>query len=335
MEYPKFKVCCRCFTFNQAKYITDAMNGFTMQHTSFPFVCTIVDDASTDGEQEVIRKYLEDNFDFSEGSTAFNKETDYGFLTYAQHKTNKNCYFAVLYLKENHYSKKKSKNPYISKWRDICTYEAMCEGDDYWIDENKLQNQVDVLDSNPEVILVHTGFKNVNEKGEVINRPKYNRFMNISAKEKSLVSLFDKNHIMTLSCVFRKELLSNPLFANSPAFYDYSYFLASAFLGRIKYIPQITCCYRLNPGSVMQTKRDIVNKKLYEVYRYYVLHYLTNEVHQSLMDKIQTLFYICTNILFNRDKGMLHCVLINKPLGYFVLPFSALFSLLKSIKNKC
>ena len=99
MEYPKFKVCCKCFTFNQAKYITEAMNGFTMQQTSFPFVCTIVDDASTDGEQDVIRKYLEDNFDFSEGSVAYHKETDYAHITYAQHKTNKNCYFAVLYLK--------------------------------------------------------------------------------------------------------------------------------------------------------------------------------------------------------------------------------------------
>ena len=65
MEYPKFKVCCMCFTFNQAKYITDAMNGFTMQQTSFPFVCTIVDDASTDGEQEVIKQYVDENFDFS------------------------------------------------------------------------------------------------------------------------------------------------------------------------------------------------------------------------------------------------------------------------------
>ena len=98
MEYPKFKVCCRCFAFNQAKYITDAMNGFTMQQTQFPFVCTIVDDASNDGEQEVIKKYVEENFDFSEGSDAYHKETDYAFITYAQHKTNKNCYFAVLYL---------------------------------------------------------------------------------------------------------------------------------------------------------------------------------------------------------------------------------------------
>ena len=74
MEYPKFKVCCRCFTFNHAKFITDTMNGFTMQQTSFPFVCTIVDDASTDGEQQVICKYLEEDFDLSKCSEAFHKK---------------------------------------------------------------------------------------------------------------------------------------------------------------------------------------------------------------------------------------------------------------------
>lgn len=150
MEYPQFKVCCRCFTFNQSKYITDAMNGFTMQQTSFPFVCTIVDDASTDGEQEVIRKYVEDNFDFSEGSVAIHKETDYAHITYAQHKTNKNCYFAVLYLKENHYSQRKPKMGYLSEWRDMCEYEAICEGDDYWIAPDKLEKQVNFLDENPD-----------------------------------------------------------------------------------------------------------------------------------------------------------------------------------------
>ena len=102
MEYPKFKVTVSCMTYNQSKYITDTMNGFTMQQTDFPFVCTIVDDASTDGEQEVISKYLEENFDFSDDSVAYHKETDYAHITYAQHKTNKYCFFAVLYLKENH-----------------------------------------------------------------------------------------------------------------------------------------------------------------------------------------------------------------------------------------
>lgn len=157
MEYPKFKVCCRCFTFNQAKYITDAMNGFTMQQTSFPYVCTIVDDASTDGEQDVIRKYVEDNFDFSEGSVAFHKETDYAHITYAQHKTNKNCFFAVLYLKENHYSQRKPKMGYLSEWRDMCEYEALCEGDDWWISAEKLQKQYDILENHQELDMCACG----------------------------------------------------------------------------------------------------------------------------------------------------------------------------------
>ena len=189
MEYPKFKVTVSCMTYNQSKYITDAMNGFTMQQTSFPFVCTIVDDASTDGEQEVIRKYVEDNFDFSEGSVAYHKETDYAHITYAQHKTNKNCYFAVLYLKENHYSQRKSKMGYLSEWRDMCEYEAICEGDDYWIAPDKLQLQVDFLNENKEYVMVHTDFdlvdgvrrhyKEIYEDGEYLPRGIYNNGFNI------------------------------------------------------------------------------------------------------------------------------------------------------------
>ena len=57
----KVEVVVRCITFNHAPYIQEALNGFTMQKTTFPFVCTIIDDASTDGEQDVIKKYLEDN----------------------------------------------------------------------------------------------------------------------------------------------------------------------------------------------------------------------------------------------------------------------------------
>lgn len=171
MEYPKFKVCCRCFTFNQAKYITDAMNGFTMQQTSFPFVCCIVDDASTDGEQDVIRKYVEENFDFSEGSVAYHKETDYAHITYAQHKTNKNCYFAVLDLKDNHYSQGKPKMGYLSEWRDMCEYEALCEGDDYWIDPNKLQKQVDFLDNHPDYSMVCAYHKVLFEESGYISYP--------------------------------------------------------------------------------------------------------------------------------------------------------------------
>ena len=95
----RFMVCTRCMTYNQARYITDAMNGFVMQQTGFPFVCTIVDDASTDGEQEVIKNYLQEHFDLQDSAVAYDKDTDYGHVTFARHKTNKNCYFVVIYHK--------------------------------------------------------------------------------------------------------------------------------------------------------------------------------------------------------------------------------------------
>lgn len=146
----KYRVCIRCYTYNQANYIQDTLDGFCMQETSFPFICCIVDDASTDGEQKVINKYVEDNFDCTVGSCFFNRETDYAFISYAQHKTNKNCFFAILYLKENHYSSKKPKLQYLEEWRKECEYDALCEGDDYWSHPYKLQIQVDFLDIHPE-----------------------------------------------------------------------------------------------------------------------------------------------------------------------------------------
>ena len=57
-----FKVVVRCLTYNHSKYIEEAMNGFCMQKTDFPFLCIIVDDASNDGAQDVIKNYLEHNF---------------------------------------------------------------------------------------------------------------------------------------------------------------------------------------------------------------------------------------------------------------------------------
>ena len=140
-----FLVRVSCMTFNHASYIEDAMNGFTMQETTFPFVCTIIDDASTDGEPEVIKKYLLENFDFEDTATVRNEETDDYVMTFARHKTNRNCFFAVFFLKYNHY-KKKSKNLYIAEWEDT-KYVAYCEGDDYWINPLKLQKQSDYMNS--------------------------------------------------------------------------------------------------------------------------------------------------------------------------------------------
>ena len=253
MEYPNFKVCCRCFTFNQAKYITDAMNGFTMQQTSFPFVCTIVDDASTDGEPEVIRKYVEKNFDFSEGSVAFHKETDYAHITYAQHKTNNNCYFVVLYLKENHYSKRKSKMDYLIEWRDMCEYEAICEGDDYWIVPDKLEKQVKYLDNNPNCSLCFTNASvKYDKRGyEDIYKDLYNH---LAEKDYDGKEILERWSIPTASVLYKIGIVAPK--DKRFIYGDIVLFLTAYTCGSLHCINEQMVCYRRNANGVSIKKQN-------------------------------------------------------------------------------
>jgi len=142
-----YMVLVRCFTYNHSQYITDALNGFVMQKTNFPYVCLIVDDASTDGEQNVIMDFLQKECDID---YAERTETGDYLRIKAPHKTNSNCTLVVFFLKDNHKSQNKDKYVYVKPWRSLCKYEAWCEGDDYWTEPRKLQLQVDFMESHPE-----------------------------------------------------------------------------------------------------------------------------------------------------------------------------------------
>ncbi|MBO5827949.1 MAG: hypothetical protein U0L67_02920 [Paludibacteraceae bacterium] len=195
-------VSVRCFTYNQSAYIKDALNGFVMQQTNFPFVVLVVDDASTDGEQEVIRKFMTEEFELSDASVAYEKETEFAYIQYAQHKTNKNCFMVAMFLKENHYSQKKKKFPYLAEWRDGVKYEAICEGDDYWIDPLKLQKQVDFLEENDECGLVYGKAKEyLQAKGMCGSF--------IGGKATSFEDIFFKgNPVPTLTACYRVKILN-------------------------------------------------------------------------------------------------------------------------------
>ena len=121
----KWMVCVRCYTYNQSRYINDALNGFVIQQTNFPFICTIIDDASTDGEPEILESYFHDHFDIGNKDIFRNEKYETHSLLYAQHKENKNCFFAVILL--NTLLSNSLKSPRFpitsSKWcLRYCTY---------------------------------------------------------------------------------------------------------------------------------------------------------------------------------------------------------------------
>lgn len=119
-----------CDTFNHEKFITETLEGFLNQKTTFPFEIIVHDDASTDNTASIVTEFAQ----------------KYPLI------------IKTVLQKENQYSQK------INFWSDITfpmaqgKYIALCEGDDYWIDELKLQKQVDFLESNPDYSITWTDF---------------------------------------------------------------------------------------------------------------------------------------------------------------------------------
>ena len=243
----QWKVCVRCMTYNQSNYITDALKGFTMQQTDFPYVCCILDDCSTDGEQEVIKQYLQDNFDLKDKSVVRNEETDDYILTFAQHKVNKNCYFAVLYLKYNHYGKK-SKLPYYEEWQNSAKYIAMCEGDDFWIANDKLQSQVDFLDSHPDYMM---HFHNALVRYQDSDKP--DKIMSqFETGDIDTTKLFKYWQLPLASVVFRTGIINSEEYKmlSKNVHGGFLLFLTSTKVGKVYGLAECLSVYRKNAGGV-------------------------------------------------------------------------------------
>lgn len=281
MAKPKFLVDVRCFTFNQSKYITDTMNGFCMQETNFPFVCLIVDDASTDGEQEVISKYIEENFDLSENSDSYVKDTEYAHIIYAQHKNNRNCFFVVMFLKENHYSMQKDKFHYIDEWRKNCKYEALCEGDDYWIIHTKLKKQIECMESNRNIMLTYTDAYTVNESGKIISVPQYEVYSQMGKSGNLFKQLLIGNFIYTASICYRKTDDFQAIVNESNFKLDYLYSLTASALGEVQYFKEKTCAYRINSKGMMKTNYQKVSLITFEIKKYIINLYITRRIYNT------------------------------------------------------
>lgn len=240
-------------TYNHAPYIEDAMNGFCMQQTTFPFVAIIVDDASTDGEQEVIRRYLDAHFDFSEDGVARQWETDDAHFIYAQHLEIKNCFFAVVLLKYNFRQAKKAKSPLMKDWTNN-KYVALCEGDDYWISSEKLQTQIDFMENNPDYSLcahavnyIENGFISKNDR-------RLDKEGDLSLQD---LIVRGGDYLATASLVCRSKLLTPVLpFRKMAKVSDYPLVLQLSISGKVHYFPQIWGHYRYRtPGSWTQQQR--------------------------------------------------------------------------------
>ncbi|MBR5799518.1 MAG: glycosyltransferase [Lachnospiraceae bacterium] len=126
-----------CLAYNHEKYIRQTLEGFVNQVTDFRYEVLVHDDASTDGTKAIIEEYVHEYPDI----------------------------FVPIYQEENQYSKGNLLIPKTLYKLIRGKYVASCEGDDYWCDNNKLQMQYDVMESNPECSICIHKVKCINEDG--------------------------------------------------------------------------------------------------------------------------------------------------------------------------
>lgn len=218
---PKPLVTVRTSTFQHGPYIKECIEGVLMQKTNFPFEFIIGEDFSTDGTREIVFDYATRFPDIIRVITA-----DYN----VGGKTNgRRCYLAA-----------RGK------------YMAVCEGDDYWIDPFKLQKQVDMLEADNTISLVHTGYLVKNELKNTFTEHQ-KRIENI--KEDENYNYVHTGDARMLTCMFRlcflpeiykilgyKELAKNPIG-------DRALFLILTSFGKVVYLNDVTGVYRLHGFS--------------------------------------------------------------------------------------
>lgn len=163
----KYMVATICMTYNQAPYIEETLHGFAIQDTTFPVAYIVIDDASTDGEQKIIKGWAQRFLTTCKNSNIWQIKP-YGQIAIASLNGKPNSLFVMVLLSENHY-RKKSKLGYVEEWWSNSKYHARCEGEDYWTHPQKLQKQVDFLESHPDYsVCVHNLQKYI-EKDECFN----------------------------------------------------------------------------------------------------------------------------------------------------------------------
>lgn len=228
-------VCC--ITYKHENYIRQALDGFLMQKTNFKFKVFVGEDCGPDGTADIVREYAEKYPDII---VPFIREKNMG----AQTNLVDLC--------------KRANSPYI----------AFCEGDDFWIDEYKLQKQFDYMQAHENIRMCYTCTEILAPEDWHLNsyyrREKDGRmiipYCAPGFKMKSYFTLSDfllifPNH--TSSAFYRWNYdLEIPEWYYRGIIGDIPMTLMQMGLGKAVYLPDVTSVYRRSDVGIFMSDDD-------------------------------------------------------------------------------
>lgn len=229
------KVSIVTISYNQEKYIQEALESFVTQETDFAFEVIVADDGSTDKTQEIITSYAARYPDI----------------------------FRPI-LRDKNIGIHKNISDALSRARG--EYIALCEGDDYWTDTTKLQRQADFLDKHPSYSLcfhpVRVFFQNKEEEDSIY--PEQGHGYRFTIEE-----LLRWNFIQTNSVMYRKRDYKNLPQDVLPL--DWYLHLYHAQYGKIGYIDRVMGAYRRHASGIWWASHSNAD----ELWRKHAMQYLS------------------------------------------------------------
>lgn len=235
---PMVSVCVQ--TYKHASFIKECLDGILMQKTDFSFEILLGEDGSTDGTREICMEYAEK---YPDKIRLFLHHRENNIKI----NGNPTGRFNFLY------------NLYTAKGK----YIALCEGDDYWTDPLKLQKQVDFLERNEKIGIVHTKYEIFHEvKNEFVVHerkiydPTFSELRNylFTGDMRTLTVMFHAKYLEDVQALLSDGIMAKALYG------DRATFLTIATKADIGYINTITGVYRIYDGPSAMRHRNLINK---------------------------------------------------------------------------
>jgi len=225
-----------CNTFNHERFIKQALDGFLSQIVDFDYEILIHDDASTDNTRKIVEEY---RFIYPD-------------------------IIKPIYQTENQTQKGLSVSE-INVKRANGEYIAICEGDDYWIDRNKLQKQINFLDDNEAYNCVGHAciVKNVNFP----NKTKYWSFKKVDCKIELEEIIKNRGLVFAYNTVvFRNDSKSYPDFFKDFRVADVKRVIFSGLNGNVYYFEQAMSIYQVGIRGSWTERVRFNNKRIINHY---------------------------------------------------------------------
>ena len=273
-------------TYNQQEYIIRTLEGILNQNVNFDVELIISNDASPDDTNRIVEEYLKGySGDFK--------------IRYYNHTENKG-------MQENFiWAISQAEGKYI----------ALCEGDDEWIDTDKLNIQVNFMEKNPHYTMCGTKVMRCFENGDCL----VGDFQKMGVI--SLTDCLHRNRFTTCTVLLRREKLAIPPFENYFSFFTGDWPLWCSMLrnGDGYNIDVVTARYNIHQmGAVSgRKKQKTLSDKILDR-RQMIKNFPS---HRSLIKNYGSkiiLSYVRDALLLKRGYARALGMNLNKVLNYFL-----------------